>query len=239
MKAFVISLKRSIDRRERIEQQLRAVGIPFEFFDAIDGSIDNFTYSDRARPAITKKRKGYSLKTNEIACFASHYSIWEKCLSLNKAIIVIEDNVDPAIDAKAIIELCFKQIEQYNYIKLSATHKSNFYPIKSIISDYKLGSYQKGTCGTTAYILTPKAARYFIRNATSFLEPVDDYMEKPWRHHVQTYSVQPNLFSRANIASTIGAKRKKKIGITAFNKIYIELYRIYESLMKSLYWKNK
>lgn len=98
---------------------------------------------------------------------------------------------------------------------------------------------RKKTCGTTAYIISSKAAQRFIDNAQAFLEPVDDYMEKPWRHQVQTYSVSPDLFTRADITSTIGSTRKDKSGISLFNKIYIELFRTYESLMKSLHWKNK
>ncbi|MDF4907562.1 glycosyltransferase family 25 protein, partial [Vibrio parahaemolyticus] len=40
MKVFVVSLDRSLDRRERIEEKLKQQGITFEFFDAVDGSVD-------------------------------------------------------------------------------------------------------------------------------------------------------------------------------------------------------
>ena len=239
MKVFVVSLKRSVERRERIQKHLDTLDISFEFFDAIDGSIEGFQYSDHARPVTTKKRKGYSLKTSEIACFASHYTMWKKCVSLNEPIVIMEDNVDPIANAKQIIELNVEHIHTYNYIKLSATHKSTFHRILDLTPEFQLGGYKKKTCGTTAYIISPKAAQRFIDNAQEFLEPVDDYMEKPWRHHVQTYSVSPDLFTRADITSTIGSTRKDKSGISPFNKIYIELFRTYESLMKSLHWKNK
>ncbi|MUK77076.1 glycosyltransferase [Aliivibrio fischeri] len=239
MKVFVVSLKRSVDRRERIQKHLDALNISFEFFDAIDGSVKNFQYSDHGRPVTTKKRKGYSLKTSEIACFASHYAMWQKCVSLNEPIVIMEDNVDPIANAKQIIELSFEHIQTYDYIKLSATHKSPFHRILDLTPEFQLGGYKKKTCGTTAYIISPKAAQRFIDNAQAFLEPVDDYMEKPWRHQVQIYSVSPDLFTRADITSTIGSTRKDKSGISPFNKIYIELFRTYESLMKSLHWKNK
>lgn len=239
MKVFVISLKRSVDRRELIQKHLDALDISFEFFDAIDGSVENFLYSEHARPSITKKRKGYTLKTSEVACFASHYALWKKSIELNESIVIIEDNVDPIPKAKELIELSLQQITKYGYIKLSATQKSQFTDIVNLTPEYKLGGYEKKTYGTTAYIISPKVAQHFIDNAHEFLEPVDDYMEKPWRHHVQTYSVSPDLFTRADITSTIGLTRKDKNGISPFNKIYIELFRTYESLMKSLHWKNK
>lgn len=239
MKVFVVSLKRSVDRRERIQKHLNELDISFEFFDAIDGSIEGFQYSDHARPDITKKRKGYALKTSEIACFASHYALWKKSIELNESIVIIEDNVDPIPNAKKLIELSFQYIKKYGYIKLSATQKSKFTDLVNLTPEYKLGGYEKKTCGTTAYIISPKTAQHFIDNAQEFLEPVDDYMEKPWRHHAQTYSISPDLFTRADIVSTIGSTRKNKSGTSPFDKIYIELFRSYESLMKSLHWKNK
>ncbi|MDF4730685.1 glycosyltransferase family 25 protein, partial [Vibrio parahaemolyticus] len=39
MKVFVVSLTRSLDRRERIEEKLKQQDITFEFFDAVDGSF--------------------------------------------------------------------------------------------------------------------------------------------------------------------------------------------------------
>lgn len=143
MKVFVVSLKRSVDRRERIQKHLDALDISFEFFDAIDGSIENFQYSDHARPVTTKKRKGYSLKTSEIACFASHYAMWQKCVSLNESIVIMEDNVDPIANAKQIIELSFEHIQTYDYIKLSATHKSPFHRILDLTPEFQLGGYKK------------------------------------------------------------------------------------------------
>lgn len=239
MKVFVVSLKRSVDRRERIQTHLDALDISFEFFDAIDGSVEGFLYSEHAHPDITKKRKGYTLKTSEVACFASHYALWKISIELNESIVIIEDNVDPIPNAKKLIELSFQYINKYAYIKLSATQKSQFTDILNLTPEFQLGGYEKKTCGTTAYIISPKAAQYFIDNAQEFLEPVDDYMEKPWRHHVQAYSISPDLFTRADISSTIGSTRKNKNGISLFNKAYIELFRTYESLMKSLHWKNK
>ena len=239
MKVFVVSLKRSVDRRERIQKHLDTLDISFEFFDAIDGSIEGFQYSDHARPLTTKKHKGYTLKANEVACFASHYGLWKKSIELNESIVIIEDNVEPISKAKELIELSFQYINKYGYIKLSATQKSQFTNIVNLTPEFQLGGYERKTCGTTAYIVSPKVAQRFVDNAHEFLEPVDDYMEKPWRHQVQTYSVSPDLFTRADISSTIGPTRKNKSGISLFNKTYIELFRTYELLMKSLHWKNK
>lgn len=239
MKIFVVSLARSIERRRRIENKLNKESVEFTFFDAIDGSIPEFRHSEKKHPSITQLRKGYQLKTSEIACFASHYELWLHCIYLNEPIVVLEDNVDPVKGLKQVLDNIYPLIKKYKYIKLSATHKRTFHTITTLESGYSLGGYAAGTCGTTAYIISPSSASKFVENAKSFIEPVDDYMEKPWRHKVQAYSIAPDLFTRAQIESTIGVKRKDKSNMTLFNKIYAELFRAYESTLKFLYWKNK
>lgn len=94
MKVFVINLKRSVDRRVRMENALNKANIPFEFIEAIDSSTPNFLYSERSNNALTRKRFGYRLVENEIACFSSHHLAWEKCLEVNEPILVLEDNCD-------------------------------------------------------------------------------------------------------------------------------------------------
>ncbi|MEF1212970.1 glycosyltransferase family 25 protein [Vibrio alginolyticus] len=197
MKVFVVSLARSLDRRERIEEKLKQQDITFEFFDAVDGSVDRFLHSEKSRPTITLRRKGYQLKTSEVACFASHYELWVRCVELDEPIVILEDNVDPVEGLKQVLEHTLPLTSNYDYIKLSATQKRVFTPIVPIDDNHMLGGYSAGTCGTT------------------------------------------DLFTRAEIASTIGGKRKDKSKMTLANKIYAELFRTYESILKFLYWKNK
>ena len=65
MKVFVISLKRSTERRAAIVERMTQAGVNFEFFDAVDGQEKGFLYSDRADPEMTFKRKGYHLQPGE------------------------------------------------------------------------------------------------------------------------------------------------------------------------------
>lgn len=144
MKVFVVSLKRSVDRRERIQKHLDALDISFEFFlMRLTDQLKTFNILIMLALLPQKKRKGYSLKTSEIACFASHYAMWQKCVSLNESIVIMEDNVDPIANAKQIIELSFEHIQTYDYIKLSATHKSPFHRILDLTPEFQLGGYKK------------------------------------------------------------------------------------------------
>lgn len=222
--------------------QLDQLHIKFEFFDAIDGSKANFLNSDKVDNAITYARKGYHLKNSEVACFASHYELWKSCVALNQPLIILEDNVDISDDFPTLIDILNNEVNRFGYIKLAATFPSKFNPMTRLTERYSLGQYRKKTCGTTAYAVSPEAAKQFILHAEKFIEPVDDYLEKPWRHGVKTYSIAPSLFQRAQIASTISStmvKRKDKKKLPLITKLQIELYRALESLLRVVYWKHK
>ncbi|MFT6347601.1 MAG: glycosyl transferase family 25 [Psychromonas sp.] len=230
MKIFVISLKRSTDRRSRITKILGDANVEFEFFDAIDASSPNFKYSERRAPKQTRLRFGYQLIESELACFASHFSLWEKCIALNEPILVLEDGCDISplfSENQTLFELL---VSKYHYIKLFSMFKKEYSPIVKINATSEIVYYHKRTCGTQSYLISPYAAKQFIKNAEKFIEPVDNYMEKPWRHGISTYSFKPNVAVRAKIKSTIGSTRKKKTNSSIWRKAIIEIFRAYEDI---------
>lgn len=236
MQTVVINLKHSTARRSRVERELADTGLDFEFLEATDSAHENFLHADRANAALTRKRKGYVLTTGELACYSSHLRVWERCVEAGERFLVLEDNVELSntLPAAGLREL-INAIPPHDYVKLAALSTRKFMTCSLLSDTHTLVRYTRGTCGTSAYLITPKGASKLIAGSTEFLESVDDYMEKPWRHQVIAYSVNPSIFQRAKIESTIGSNRKKKGRRTVFEKLYIELYRIHESVMNSIY----
>ena len=237
MQTIVISLKHSTARRLRVERELADTGLVCTFFEATDSTQENFQYASRAHAALTRKRKGYSLTAGELACYSSHLRVWERCVEAGEQFLVLEDNAElcNTLPAEKIREL-IADIPPLDYVKLStALSGRSFKCYSSISGTHKLVRYTKYTSGASAYLISPEGARKLIAGAGQFLEPVDDYMEKPWRHQVIAYSVYPSVFQRASIESTIGSDRKQKGRSTVRSKLYRELYRIYESIMNRIY----
>ncbi|MET2852556.1 glycosyltransferase family 25 protein [Vibrio owensii] len=230
MKVIVISLKRSIERRERIKEQLGQAGIEFSFLDAVDAEETNFPYSERRNDRLTRKRFGYKLVDSEVACFASHFKAWSAALELNEPLLVLEDNCDLSTEFFEYYQHLPEIAAGFDFLKLCATSPKKFKNIKEVDSKVKIIRYYRRTCGIMGYIISPKAAQSFIQNATQFIEPVDDYMEKPHKHGIFTYCLKPDLVTRAKIDSTIGSSRKNKQGITFVDKLYIESFRLYEQI---------
>lgn len=234
MKIFVISLERSKERRERVVEALSSKGIRFEFLNAVDASKPGYQYSERRDDTLTRNRFGYTLTTGEIACFASHHLAWEKCLELNEPILVLEDNCDFSDQFYALLPKLKQPLETYSHIKLAATRAQAPNFIEQLDDSLAVVNYKRRTCGTMGYLVTPNAAARFIRGANLFIEPVDNYMEKPYKHGVKTYCFYPDLVYRAKIQSTIGSQRKNKSNLPVLRKVYIELFRLYEQIRNKI-----
>ncbi|HHF0488576.1 TPA: glycosyltransferase family 25 protein [Vibrio antiquarius] len=230
MKVIVISLKRSVERRERIASQLEASGIEFSFLDAADAQQGNFPLSERRNDQLTKKRFGYKLVDSEVACFSSHLQAWQIAAESSAPLLILEDNCDLTDEFFEYFKHLPKIAVEFDFLKLCATSPKKYKNIKAFDSKIKIIRYYRRTCGIMGYIISPKAAQSFIHNAAQFIEPVDDYMEKPYKHGIFTYCLKPDLVVRAKIDSTIGSSRKNKQGITIIDKLYIESFRLYEQI---------
>lgn len=232
MRVFVVSLERSPDRRAEVTAALDRAGIEFEFFDAIDGSESGFLHSDRADPQVTRMRKGWALTNGQLACFASHLCLWHKCIDLGEPVVVLEDDVEPGAGAKRAMALAFEHADRYGFIKLASLRDVRFRPSISLDDRHWIGRYRRNTCGTQAYIVSPGAAGAFAEHAGRFLEPVDDYMEKPWLHGVKTYSVRPSLFSHLPVETVMAEARRIKHRRSSLERLRASLFRGREKLLR-------
>lgn len=88
MKIFVINLERSKDRKAHMQEKLsllekdplfKELDLSYSFFNAIDSKSESFKeYKAMFNPILCYLWHGRILIDNEIACYASHYSLWEE-----------------------------------------------------------------------------------------------------------------------------------------------------------------
>ncbi|HAS6173805.1 TPA: glycosyl transferase [Vibrio vulnificus] len=228
---YVINLKESITRREDIKNKLS--GISFEFFhaEALSDKPNHEIYKlyDSRK---TLKYKGYNLTTPELGCWASHFSLWKKCVKDNSPILILEDNIEIFGNLSKQIENIEKLVNKYGLIKLGNIFERNFVDIDRIDDQYRLISNLRGACGTSAYAISPQAANNYLNKINNFFEPIDDFMDNEWRTGQTVYSYYPQLVSRSQTVSTIG-QRKVKGNLSLVNKLQIEGYRLFKK------WKQK
>lgn len=206
---FVISLTQS-PRRERMRQQLQALSLDFVFFDAVRGSEGHVLfakYDDRKR----RRHHGRSLSAGELGCFASHYLLWQHCCDLQQTIVVLEDSIQLNANFAAVLAQMDAISAHGGFVKL---HNFTPAPTKAVLhldTEVTLVKYLARTNGTKGYILTPAAAGALIQNAQTWFEPVDDFMDKEWQHHIAKFGIVPMPVGNQDMPSEIGARPKAKL----------------------------
>ncbi|MCG9783350.1 glycosyltransferase family 25 protein [Vibrio brasiliensis] len=195
MKICVISLKRSPERRENIKKQLDALGLEFEFFDAVDGR------AEPPHPLFAKydyvKRlwltNGRMPSKGEMGCYASHYLIWQKCVASGESILVIEDDsyVKPVIvDLFSHIE---GKVEQYGFLRLEPeTTKCNLF-MKEESDTYSISFMDNNFGGTRSYAISPQAAQKLLNGSERWCMPVDNYIGSLYLHDMPSYQMYPTI----------------------------------------------
>lgn len=195
MKICVISLKRSPERRENIKKQLDALGLEFEFFDAVDGR------AEPPHPLFAKydyfKRlwltNGRMPSKGEMGCYASHYLIWQKCVASGESILVIEDDsyVKPVIvDLLPHIE---DKVEQYGFLRLEPeTTKCNLF-MKEESDTYSIFFMDNNFGGTRSYAISPQAAQKLLNGSVCWCMPVDNYIGSLYLHDMPSYQMYPTI----------------------------------------------
>lgn len=92
MKTFIVNLKQSADRRERMQTVLKDFPYEWEFFEAVDGrEIKNVSEVYDEKKALRFHKT--PLKAGELGCVLSHLKIYKKMIDegIDRALILEDD----------------------------------------------------------------------------------------------------------------------------------------------------
>ncbi|OPG20692.1 glycosyltransferase family 25 protein [Helicobacter pylori] len=197
-------------------ESLKLQGISYEIFDAIYSKISptqlhplilehlhpSFMIEDllafyKKHPPCAFKNFFYALKHcgkrmgfGELGCYASHYSLWQKCIELNEAICILEDDIIIKDRFKESLEFCRQHINELGYIRLMHLEENvakQKTPVKGVsqILNFKDG------IGTQGYVLAPKAAQKLLKySAKEWVMPIDCVMDRHYWHGVKNYVLE-------------------------------------------------
>ncbi|ENE4985302.1 glycosyltransferase family 25 protein [Campylobacter coli] len=240
MKAFIINLERSLDRKEYMQKQIQKLfeknpnlknKLEFIFFKAVDAKNKEHLEFKQHFPWWASWVLGRELSDGEKACFASHYKLWQECVKIDEPIIILEDDVEFSDEflnnGEEYIEELSKS--EYEYVRFCYLFDKKFYPLNE---NYIL-SFEK-LAGTQGYVLKPSAAKKFIKYAKRWIYPVDDYMDMFYKHKV--LNIVKNLLKHdcklESEISNLGRTNKK---LKIHRKIAREIFRLYRDISRLLY----
>jgi glycosyl transferase family 25 len=213
---YVINLAQQKDRRDSVSGQLDALGVEYSFFRAIEapGALENHFSGRNDWPCQMEVRRIGT--PTEVACYASHLSLWKKCVELDAPIVVLEDDFELTPEFTAAIELSRNLIDEYGFIRLEPIAKRwSLYPFEEPIlaretKEFKLFFQTTVSLRTTAYAISPEYALRFIEISDKFTVPVDHFFRRPWVHKLPLFALEPPAIGLSILADTPSILRKDK-----------------------------
>lgn len=236
-RVFVISLKSAEKRREKFARHAegsKEANVAWTFFDACEALAPSLVY--REQDALIQH--GRRLHARELACYASHYSVWEIVAGMDVPhVLILED--DAIIDWNFVRALLDTDLsgQDIHYLKLYNTRPVRF---RILEENFLLGRalirFTGFAYGAVAYVLTPQGARRFVEMFREVKMPLDDLMDRDWYHGLSNLALFPSPVFEAVGPSTIGEARFKDennsmpLGI-ALRRL---LFRISQKLMRGI-----
>jgi glycosyl transferase family 25 len=211
LQLYVINLARSPGRRETMRRRLAEIDVAHEFFDAIDAAKDEHLKVSRysSRRALWLRRR--YLSPAEIACFASHYLLWQRCAAGTEPIIIMEDDVSIDAEFAEAVSLVWESIGACGFIRLAGLNTVRGVTVRSLGATHRLVRFLKGPAGTQCYAIAPEGARRLLAGANRWIEPVDDYLDRFWAHGVHSMAILPfHVHHDEGEASLIGNGRHNR-----------------------------
>lgn len=236
VKIYVINLKRSTDRRQRVIDNLGNLKVPFAFFDAIDGRS---TLPDDLEPLLDHNHRKWfrsrPLSPGERGVYASHFRLWQKCVELNEPIIVMEDDFLPTEFFTSALAIVPSLIDnRYEYLRLEAQDRG-FSPIESDGS-YQTVLWHDNSKGARAYAISPSGAKKLIDGNRRWLCAVDNQIGESYRTKLVCAGLLPYaVYNPADFETTIQIGGKTKVKVVF--KLTRELYRFYR-FIRQVIWNQ-
>lgn len=212
MRVYVINMKKHADRRTATIEKLSAVGIEFEFFDAITGeeAIERelFDAIDEDEFLLNTGRK---ITPGEIGCYASHRELWRQCGKLDQSFVIMEDDfklLDGFVDALMVAESI---IDQAGFIRLQTDLRAKKKKVITV-DEFELCRFTKPPHGLMCYCIAADVARRFVEATRVLDEPVDIFTKKYWNHGQSMYVLTPYTVTESafHSATTISGRKKTK-----------------------------
>jgi len=206
MDIYVISLERSIDRKITFDNN-NSKYIKYTYFNAVDGK--NINIECLSKNIFKQGSKNYS-KT-AIGCAQSHLNLWEKCIELDKPIIILEDDAIVSQDFNKHIDSLMNSLLpnkwdivqlNYNFDSILSYENTNFETCNCIfnktpVTKEKISKFvtskinttiaKLNHCfGTSAYIIHPTGAKLLKENCF----PLDNrIINLPFLNNLYSYTI--------------------------------------------------
>jgi glycosyl transferase family 25 len=211
LKLFVISLPDAAERRERAARQLGELGLAFEFFDAMRGEqVMADGYFERCDAGEWLLNTGHPMSLGEVGCFASHRSMWQKCVELGEPMMIMEDDFQLLPGFSGAVETVAGNISEYGFIRLQSEARAKKRRVATC-GNYTLWRYTKVPHSCMCNSVTPEVAERLVAQTRAIYEPVDVFIKKYWVHGQTIYGLTPYAVTESTLSEETYILHREKV----------------------------
>ncbi|AUI65354.1 MULTISPECIES: glycosyltransferase family 25 protein [Glaesserella] len=242
---YIINLESSLDRKEYIKKQFNTYqdSIHYTFFPAINGNKEKeFYLFKKYNKAKRFLRKGNIMSFSQLGCFASHYLLWEKCIELNKGIIILEDDAILQDNFLDVYKFCTSDENSFEFFWLSppAFEKMNGeHTLKIKNSNTELIKFVGKHDNATGYYITPQSAKKLLDYCQEWIYEVDITMDRFWENRLNILNVNPPCVKPSFEFKTNIEVDKNKKNRTVKIRLLREYYKLIDIVKKAIYLRMK
>ena len=201
---FVVSLVRETDRRARMQKELKARQLDFDFFDAVDGAeLAESCYRHRMQEQWWRIMRGRRLSPGEIGCFLSHYALWQHLVDTGTpCAIVLEDDAVLEDGFPVIIDALLKT--DWDVVLLSPKKRYPVHQELAVLDGQRfLVRYRRRVGTTVGYLIRREAAQALLHYCWHIRAPIDWLYAEWWRSGLAFCAVDPAIVTHAAVQPVI------------------------------------
>jgi GR25 family glycosyltransferase involved in LPS biosynthesis len=205
MKSFIIHLSKmpsSLESALLVKQSLDNFNMESELFEGSYGSDVKIKYAEtnrewhpwgfkgKTRPYSDIDRKSLWGIPGEMGCFDSHYRLWQKCIELDKPILIFEDDV---VLVRPYIPVVWDDVLSVAFSHTKKMPKYQHYldtpegtPVAALYS-------QASMPGNGGYAIKPHAAKILVQEYKNTYLPADNAINQ----HLVKIQIHSYMMGRA------------------------------------------
>lgn len=244
MHIFVISLKDSKSRRDRINGRLAELGLRAEVFDAIDARS-----TPDAKLEYSKIRRrlfyGKGMTAGEVGCARSHLAVCAEIVRRGlECALILEDDALLLDDLPQALRVIEGLRERWDIIRFlgKPKHVRRSRIVRHLEGELTLRRLYGTPAGAYGYVVNKQAAERLLHLGRALWAPIDVMHGQVWRHRLRAFCVAPSpILPDFDVESTIGESRfEKSRKLVGIERLYFPLtrlaFKISEMLMKQIFY---
>lgn len=244
MKCIVINLKRALDRKKFMSNQLNNLSIDFEFFEGVDWKNIDSSLLTNTVPNIKLKNSYRKLSLGYMGCNFSHRHVlrWLANQSKEKMVTILEDDVLLSTDFPRVLNLIENSTQKFDIIFLSKRHYERDYLVnlKSLSDKYFLALSRREEAGALGYVITKSAAQEFLRILPDVTGPIDDALHAYYLHGLTTYTLNPQIVLHGEIGINYSYNLENTSEGKSFRDEILRLFpKYYGYLLHQIYFRKR